>query len=282
MVLHANRTSTDPAHSDPLASLTPTERLQEVQLRHAQKLEAVGQLAAGVAHEINTPIQFVSDSADFLQTAFRDLLAFVDGQKSAEEADLEYLREQIPKALDRTINGLMRVTNIVRALKGFSHSSEGEKVLVDPNRLIEDTLLVCKHEYKYVADVTTEFGHVPLIACRPGEICQVLLNLVVNAAQAIDDRPKSVRGQIAIRSKFTGEKVIISVSDDGEGIPDVIRDRIFEPFFTTKEVGRGSGQGLAISRAIVVKGHRGTLDFESQVGEGTTFTLALPLGTGGH
>jgi len=224
----------------------------------------------------------VSDSADFLQAAFNDLLAFVDGRKSAEEADLEYLREQIPKALERTINGLTRVTNIVRALKGFSHASEGEKVLADPNRLIEDTLLVCKHEYRYIAEVSTELGHVPLIACRPGEICQVLLNLVVNAVHAIDDRPKAERGQIVIRSRFTGEKVIISVSDNGSGIPETIRDRIFEPFFTTKEVGKGSGQGLAISRAIVVKGHRGALDFETQVGEGTTFRVELPLGTGGR
>lgn len=271
--------ATDPeVHLDPLASLTPTERLREVQVRHAQKMEAVGQLAAGVAHEINTPIQFVSDSAYFLQTAFDDLLAFIDGQKSADEADLDYLRSQIPKALERTIKGLDRVANIVRALKGFSYSSQGEKVLADPNRLVEDTLLVCKNEYRYIADVTTRLRTVPLLSCHPGDICQVLLNLVVNAAHAIESRPRlEQRGQIAIETELVDDQIVIRVSDDGPGIPEAIQQRIFEPFFTTKEVGRGTGQGLAISRAIVVDGHSGRLDFETELGKGTTFRVWLPL-----
>ena len=263
---------------DPLASLTPTERLREVQVRHAQKMEAVGQLAAGVAHEINTPIQFVSDSAYFLQTAFEDLLAFVDGRKSADEADLEYLRSQIPKALERTIKGLDRVANIVRALKGFSYTHQGEKVLADPNRLVEDTLLVCKNEYKYIADVMTELRTIPLLACHPGDICQVLLNLVVNAAHAIESQAREgQRGQIGIETAFLDDEIVIRVSDDGPGIPEAIQHRIFEPFFTTKEVGRGTGQGLAISRAIVVEGHSGSLEFATSVGKGTTFSVRLPL-----
>ncbi len=263
---------------DPLASLSPKERLQEIQLRHAQKLEAVGQLAAGVAHEINTPIQFLSDSAYFLRSAFDDLIEYVEGRKSAEEADLEYLRTQIPKALDRTIKGLDRVANIVRALKGFSHADRGDREYADLNRMIADTLLVSKNEYKYVADVVTQLSDAPRVYCYPGDVCQVLLNLVVNAAHAIEESAQGERrGTIGIETEVRGQTVLIKISDDGDGVPEEIRDRIFEPFFTTKQVGRGTGQGLAISRSIVVEGHGGRLDFETQTGVGTTFIVELPI-----
>jgi signal transduction histidine kinase len=253
--------------------------MREVQVRHAQKLEAVGQLAAGVAHEINTPVQFVGDSAHFLKEAFSDLLLFIDGKKNAEQADLDYLREQIPKALDRTISGLDRVADIVRALKEFSHSERGEMAPASINRLIENTLIVCKNEYKYVADVETKLGEIPHVYCHAGDVSQVLLNLVVNAAHAIREKVGSRgRGRITIESRCEDADVVVSVRDDGNGIPPAVRDRIFEPFFTTKGVGQGTGQGLAISRTIVTSGHGGALDFETEEGWGTRFSMRLPVG----
>ena len=257
------------------------ERQLERELRQSQKLEAVGQLAAGVAHEINTPIQFVSDSLYFLRDAFADLIRAAQGECSAEEADLPYLVDEVPQAVARCEEGVGRVAEIVRALKELSHPDSREKASSDLNRACRNASIVTKNETKNVADVLLELGDIPEVPCHLGDVSQVLINLVVNAAHAIEDRigrdEGMRRGSITISTAKEGDFVRISVADDGGGIPEAIRERIFEPFFTTKAVGRGTGQGLAIARGIVVDRHGGTLEFDSEVGRGTTFHVRLPV-----
>ncbi|MEM6960812.1 MAG: ATP-binding protein [Myxococcota bacterium] len=271
----------------------------EIELRHAQKLESVGQLAAGIAHEINTPMQFIGDNVHFLKSAFQDVLDVVHAYAShraefdairvsssalseideaLESADIDYLRERAPKAFDRTLGGVSRVSEIVAAMKSFSHPQR-EQAPVDLNEAVRVTLTVAKNEYKYIADVETDFGALPSILCHGGDINQVLLNLIVNAAHAIEDVSSGHggRGLIRVRTYVDGDRAVVSVSDSGSGIPVSIRNRIFDPFFTTKEVGRGTGQGLALVHAIVVDRHGGSIDFETESGVGTTFFVRLPL-----
>jgi two-component system, NtrC family, sensor kinase len=279
--------------------ITERKRL-EIELRHAQKLEAVGGLAAGIAHEINTPIQFLGDNTRFLQEAFeatQRLLAgyqnlyqaarsgainseLLDAVRQAEETEeAAYLSDEIPKALAQSLDGVNRVATIVRAMKEFAHPSHGEKAAADLNKAIANTLVVARNEIKYVADVETEFGDLPPVPCDCGDINQVLLNLLVNAAHAIADvfKTSGERGIIRVRTWQDHETAVIAITDSGCGIPKNIRDRIFDPFFTTKQVGHGTGQGLAISRSIVVEKHRGSIAFESEEGRGTTFYVRLPL-----
>jgi PAS domain S-box-containing protein len=279
-----------------------TERRRlEVELRHAQKLEAVGSLAAGIAHEINTPIQFVGDNTRFLQNAFRDLEhlftayhrlyqnassgAVTPGllyevKAAGEKADWEYLQVEIPKALDQAIDGINRVASIVRAMKDFSHvDRRAEKSAADLNKAIQSTLIVARNELKYVADVDLDLGPLPPVLCYLGDLNQVVLNLLINAAHAIGDvvKESTRKGHITVRTRQLDHTVEIAISDTGTGIPEAIRSKIFDPFFTTKEVGRGTGQGLALARAIVVEKHGGTLTFETEMGKGTTFYVRLPL-----
>jgi signal transduction histidine kinase len=279
-----------------------TARLQmETDLRQAQKLESVGRLAAGVAHEINTPVQFVSDSVHFLRDATTDLMTTITHLReveasvlagtpsleaaeaaayAAETADLPYLVEHMPKAIDRALDGLERVATIVRSMKEFAHPDAVEMAPVDLNRAIESTLVIARNEYKYVADVETAFGALPPVRCHAGDINQAVLNIVVNAAHAIGDvvAGTAARGRIRVTTALEGDDtVVVAIADTGGGIPEAIRDRVFDPFFTTKEVGRGTGQGLAIARAIVVDRHRGEITLESEVGRGTTCYIRLPL-----
>ncbi|MDB6036957.1 MAG: domain S-box protein [Verrucomicrobiales bacterium] len=275
--------------------------LMEIQLRQAQKLESIGQLAAGIAHEINTPTQFIGDNARFLTDAFSEISRLLTELKGVLEApvpreassaalegarnvlnksDLDYLLKEIPLALSQSIDGVERVASIVGAMKDFSHPG-AEKVPIDINHAIENTLTVARNTWKYIAVVQTQFeASLPLVPCLPGEFNQVILNLVVNAAQAISEALNGTTGRtgtITISTKLLGDHVEIRVSDTGKGIPEAIRDRIFEPFFTTKPVGQGTGQGLAIARAVIVDKHRGDIRFESRCGEGTTFIVDLPL-----
>jgi two-component system, NtrC family, sensor kinase len=273
------------------------ERL-EMDRRVSQRLEAVGQLAAGIAHEINTPLQFVGDSVTFLRDAVDDLVRlsgryheclFIDTaipvqerrlamRQAEEEADVDYLIESIPKAFQRTDEGIERVRTIVQAMKRFSHASSTEAAPADINDALETTLAVCRNEYKYVAEIMTEFTQLPLVTCNIGEINQVFLNLVINAAQAIAEKvgDGGDRGRIFLSTRVDADAVVITIEDDGPGIPPDVRERIYEPFFTTKEVGKGTGQGLALARTAVER-HRGTLTCSSSVGEGTTFTIRLPV-----
>ncbi|HEY4058377.1 MAG TPA: ATP-binding protein [Kofleriaceae bacterium] len=256
----------------------------EIELREAQKLEAIGRLAAGVAHEINTPLQYVSDSCRFLlegvgntDAALAKYHALVTAEHAApivEEHDLEYLRENLHDAAQRAIEGLDRVTTIVRAMKQFSHQAT-ERTPANLNAALEDTLVVCRNEIKDVADVVTELGDLPLVLCNAAELNQVFLNIIVNAAHAVADTQK--RGTITITTQSHDEHVRIAISDTGPGIPAHVIDKIYEPFFTTKPVGKGSGQGLAIARSIVVGKHGGELDVRSASGVGTTFTIRLPV-----
>ncbi|MEA2148403.1 MAG: two-component system, NtrC family, sensor kinase [Solirubrobacteraceae bacterium] len=271
----------------------------EVELRLAQKLESVGQLAAGIAHEINTPIQYVSSSMDFLDHAFADLAelqgayaglgdaaaragvdpaALTQIAEAEEVADLPYLRERVPAALERCRDGLERVAKIVSAMRVFGHPSTNETAPVDINAAIENTLVVAASEYKYIADVTADLGDIPLVMSNGGDINQVLINLIVNASHAIADvvGDGGVRGAIDIRTGVENDHVIVTIADTGGGIPAEITDRVFDPFFTTKPVGRGTGQGLAIARSIIDR-DGGELTFDTRPGEGTTFTIRLPL-----
>jgi PAS domain S-box-containing protein len=272
----------------------------EAELRLAQKLEAVGELAAGIAHEINTPIQYVGDSLRFLNDAFLDSMNVLDcyealrgaleaGEPAAElldqvvdaeqHADLAYLRERLPEAFGRARGGIERVATIVRAMRRFSHVSTDGMSAANLNEALNNTLVVATNVYKYVADVELDLAELPPVICDVGEINQVFLNLIVNAAHAIETVVGSSdeRGTIAISTCVERDEVVVAVRDSGCGIPDEISSRVFDPFFTTKEVGHGSGQGLALARTIIVDRHGGTISFESEPGAGTTFTMKLPL-----
>jgi PAS domain S-box-containing protein len=277
-------------------------RMMELQLRHAQKMESIGQLAAGIAHEINTPTQYIGDNMHFVQDGFRDLGALLAAQgrllaavkagavppelvteveAAAKTADVEYLAEEMPKAIDQSLQGVKRVAKIVGAMKEFSHPGTNEKTPIDLNRAIESTVTVATNEWKYVADLVTEFDPaLPQVPCLPGEFNQVILNIVVNASHAIGDvvgDGAKGKGTITISTRLDGDAAEIRIRDSGTGMPEHVKARIFDPFFTTKGVGRGTGQGLAIAHSVMVDKHGGSIRVESEPGKGTTFILRLPL-----
>jgi len=287
-----------------LARLKVGERIIDLQkeLTQAQKLESIGQLAAGIAHEINTPIQYVGDNIRFMQEAFQDFCKVLQGyaevfdhgqaqadgmEKSNElkqlilEVDLDFLKEEIPSAIQHSIEGVEHISKIVRAMKEFAHPGIKEKMAIDINKAIESTVTVAINKWKYVATMDTDFDlDLPLVPCHPAEFNQVVLNLIVNAVDAISDasgQEPSEKGKITISTRQEEDEVVIRISDTGTGIPEEIRENIFNPFYTTKEVGKGSGQGLAISRSIVVEKHGGSLTFETECGKGTTFIIRLPI-----
>ena len=257
----------------------------EARMASSDRLESIGRLAAGVAHEINTPIQYLNDSVSFIRDGVAELLAYIDelhkttAARPAASEDVDYMREELPPALTRVAEGLSRITEIVRSMKNFSHADQREMSEVDLNCAINSTLVVARSEYRDVADVETDFGEISHVTCHGGQINQVVLNLIVNAAHAIGDLNKAsgARGRIVVRTREEDGSVVISIADTGGGIPEAIRARIFDPFFTTKEVGRGTGQGLSVSRNVVVKGHGGALDFTTEAGVGTTFLVRLPI-----
>jgi len=283
------------------ADVTEHKNLEE-QLRQAQKLEAIGQLAAGIAHEINTPAQYVGDNAKFLLETWPEVnrilglciqfreeslhgsaspATIAELVKCTEQTDPAYLIREVPEAIEQTLEGVQRVSKIVRAMKEFSHPGSEDKCAVDINHAIETTIAVARNEWKYVADVQTRFAEdLPRVPCLAGEFNQVILNLLINAAHAIGmvvGKNSGTKGMITISTRCDGGWVEVQMQDTGTGVPENIRSRIFEPFFTTKEVGKGTGQGLALAHTVIVKKHGGQIWFESEVGTGTIFFLRLPL-----
>jgi signal transduction histidine kinase len=277
----------------------------EIQLRHAQKMESIGQLAAGIAHEINTPTQFIGDNTRFIRDSFDDLKPLLDAQtrlfaaaqagavplallaeveNATKAADVDYLSEEIPKALGQSLDGIERVTNIVRAMKEFSHPGATEKTAIDLNRAIESTLTVCSSEWKYVADLVTHFDmSLPPVPVLPGEFNQVILNILINATHAIADvvgDGGNGKGAITVSTHRNGDWAEVRLGDSGTGIPEHARSKVFDPFFTTKGVGRGTGQGLAIAHNVIAEKHNGTIHFETETGKGTTFVIRIPLAGG--
>jgi PAS domain S-box-containing protein len=277
-------------------------RRMEEQLFHAQKMESIGRLAAGVAHEVNTPTQFISDNTHFLvgaarhlacvvtayralrdqaraQPALQEALAVVDAAEA--DAELDYLLDEIPRTLKQSIDGLERVARIVQSLREFSHPGAPEKAPANINHALETAVAVSRHEWKLVADVVTQLDpDLPEVPCVLDEINQVILNLIINAAHTIADvardRPER-RGCIRIRSRREEAGILVEVEDDGAGIPEAARQHVFEPFFTTKPVGQGTGQGLALVHTMIVNHHGGRVGFTSEVGRGSTFWFRLPL-----
>jgi PAS domain S-box-containing protein len=278
--------------------ITDRLRLAE-ELRQAQQMEAVGQLAGGIAHEINTPTQFISDNLTFLSDIWGPVLRQLAVSRSAaarlreggapddvasmleqggQEADLDFVEAEVPTALSQSQEGIERVATIVRAMKAFGRPDPSEPEPTDLNRLVTYALTMACNELKYVAEVTTDLGALPTVSCFPGAIGQVVVNLLVNAAYAVGESRDRTgeRGEIKVKTWAERERVALSVSDTGPGIPADIRPRIFQPFFTTKPFGRGSGQGLALAWATVVDRHAGRIDVASSAA-GTTFTVRLPV-----
>ena len=276
---------------------------KEQQLLQAQKLEAVGQLAAGIAHEINTPTQYVGDNIRFLEESFEGMTRLLQIQEqlieayqtnsadetlkaqvksTAKEIDVEFLTEETPRAIRQSLDGIERVAKIVGSMKEFAHPGSAEKRDADIHRAIETTVTVASNEWKYVAEIECDFD--PTLRSVPvvlREFNQVILNIIVNAAHAIGDTVKNNgqqrKGSIKITTKHAGEWAEIRIADTGGGIPVSARAKIFDPFFTTKEIGKGTGQGLAISRSVIVDKHQGAIEFETEEGKGTTFIIRLPL-----
>ncbi len=277
-------------------------RALEGQLAHSQKLEGIGQLAAGIAHEINTPSQYIGDNVRFVQQGLKDICSVVSAvrkfvelpdehalhspelsqvQVAMREADIDFLLEEIPLAIEQTLEGISHVNRIVSAMKDFSHPGSDKKVSSQVNRLLDSTITVTRNEWKYVAEMVTTFDpDLPAILCFPGDLNQVFLNVIINAAHAIADANKTLqqeKGTIQISTHQTDVSVLVKVRDSGTGIPLQARPHVFDPFYTTKEVGRGTGQGLSIAHNIVKARHGGDIWFETECGVGTTFIIELPL-----
>ncbi len=289
-----------PLYATVFVDLSDRKRM-EAELAQAQKLESIGRLAAGIAHEINTPTQYVADNTRFLGESFAtlerllakyalllegsqagaDVTAQVEAIREAErEADLEFLHQEVPRAIQQSVQGLEQVASIVRAMKEFSHPGGVQKQAIDLNAAVRNALTVCRNEWKYVAEVKTDLDPaLGAVTCHLGDISQAILNLMINAAQAIAEANAAEpdrKGTITITTRRDGDWAEIRVDDNGVGISAENRDKVFDPFFTTKQVGKGTGQGLAIVHSVVVERHGGRIRVESEPGRGAAFILRLP------
>lgn len=282
-----------------IRDISERKKLEE-QLRQSQKMESIGQLAAGIAHEINTPTQYISDNTSFLKKAFVGILNALDMaqniadkgigninvddltdlRKSLKKAKIKFVSVEIPKAIDQSLDGLQRVATIVSAMKSFSHPNDGEKQNIDLAEAIQATVTVARNEWKYIAEMECDFDkNVPAVPCLRDEFNQVILNIIVNAAHAIESVSKidNRKGKIHIKTSLQGDFAVVEISDNGQGMPSHVKQKIFDPFFTTKSVGKGTGQGLSIAYSVIVDKHYGTINVSSQEGQGTTFEIRLPL-----
>lgn len=278
------------------------EATLEAQLIQAQKMEAIGELASGIAHEINTPTQYIGDNIRFFQESFNDILELLDKYDAlvqavesgdatkdtaktvtqfSDEIELGYLKEEVPVAIQQSLEGNARVAEIVRAMKEFAHPGLEEKTAIDVNHAIRNTLAVARNEWKYVADVELDLDpSLPEVPCLPGSFNQVILNIVVNASHAIADvvgDGSRGKGTISIATRAVDSWAEVRIKDTGTGIPKKVLSKIFDPFFTTKGVGKGTGQGLALAHAVIVEKHGGTIEVETAQGAGTTFIVRVPL-----
>ena len=285
-----------------LAADTTEKKNLESQLMNAQKLESLGRLAAGIAHEINTPIQFIGDNARFIQVAFQKLdgvlekskqlvdafkedglldQILADIEKSIAASKMDYMRKEVPFAIEETLDGVTRVSSIVKAMNLFSHPGDAGKGFSNINDALESTINVARNEWKYIADLDTDYDpELPDVLCLRNELNQVFLNMIINAAHAITstiENQPGRKGKITISTRKIEELVEIRIKDNGSGIPEEIRSKVFDPFFTTKEVGKGTGQGLALAYNVIYEKHGGTITIESEVGVGTTFIIRLPI-----
>jgi PAS domain S-box-containing protein len=278
-------------------------KTMHMQLIQDQKLKSIGELASGIAHEIKTPTQYINDNTIFLNETFDKVKYLYDEVKDMikrshrnnpgseellkleniiKEKELDYLMEEYPVAINQSMEGISRISKIVNSMKSFSHPGIEKKVPQDLNKAINDTITISRNEWKYNSDVETDLDeHIKEIYCYPAELNQVLLNIIVNASQAINeaiDNKSIKRGKIDISTKMINGKIEISIKDNGPGIPEEIREKIFTPFFTTKEIGKGTGQGLAIAQSVVVAKHRGKISVKSEPGKWTEFVITLPSG----
>lgn len=266
------------------------ERMQQ-QILQAQKMESVGTLAAGVAHEINTPTQYIRNYCVFLKDSFEDITQYLNVGKSihdqrlidiAEDIDLDFIQEEIPQAIDGSLEGLDKVSEIVKSMKVMSHPSKSEKVLYSINSLLKEATVLTKSQWKNFAEVKFILDEtIPETPCYPGLLSQTFINIIINAAQAIEEQIKTqtfeTLGLITLRTSLKRRNIVIKISDTGIGVKDNVRTKIFDPFFTTKEVGVGTGQGLALSHDFVVGKHGGSISFDSNPGLGCSFTIMIPF-----
>lgn len=286
---YLNQVQRDAAYRERAAAQEQVLRLalQQQQLEEmvAQRLDSVGQLAAGVAHEINTPVQYIGSNLEFVRESVQELLNRIDklrgteGATMTDDEDLMFLKENVPSALTSSMEGIARISVVVTSLKDFSRPDQKEMALCDLNQAVKDTLIVASADYTQVAELETRFGELPLVRCYGAEVHQALLNLIRNAADAMGEvfKVTGEKGRLTVSTSHAKDEATIMIGDTGAGIPEDIQQKVFDPFFTTKEVGQGLGQGLTIARNIIVRRHGGTLSFKSDAGKGTTFSICLPI-----
>ena len=284
-----------------IINATDHSKVVRRELERTQMLQSLGRLTAGIAHEINTPIQFIGDNLQFLSDGFESVLSLLNEYEELEKnsdkikssnnqneyiiteeikTDLDFIAEEVPKAIAQSIDGVKRVSAMISAMRDFSHIDERRFAPADLNKAIESTIVILRNEIKYVADVETDLDdNLPSVMCSKDELQQVFLNLIINAAHSIGDSldQGGKRGIIKVSSRVEDDCAVFTISDTGTGISPEIREKMFEPFFTTKEPGKGTGQGLSIAQKTVVEKHNGRLELESAEGVGTTFIIYIPI-----